>query len=250
MKLKAIGIFFSIVVIAFIVACGSDSSSINDNTSSNNNNVPSDDSNSTIDYRITLTNITHSQPLSPIAVILHGKNYIAWEDGLPISNGLEILAEGGDPTDFIQAAENDNNVFAAKTGTGVILPGGNESLSLRVDTSERDTIYLTIATMLVNTNDAFGGVNAKSISHLELGQSLILMAPAYDAGTEGNSESLASVPGPAAGGEGFNTSRDDVDFVRIHSGIISSEDGLENSVLTGSHHWDNPVFKLVVTRIS
>ena len=81
-----------------------------------------------------------------------------------------------------------------------------------------------------------------------MGESLRITAPAYDAGTEANSERAAGIPGPAAGGEGFNAVRDDEDFVRGHSGVVSSQDGLDDSVLTGAHRWDNPVFSLVVTR--
>jgi hypothetical protein len=74
------------------------------------------------------------------------------------------------------------------------------------------------------------------------------MLPVYDAGTEANDEEAANVPDPAAGGEGFNASRNDVDWVRIHPGVISSEDGLTGSALIGSHRFDNPVIKLTLTR--
>ena len=116
--------------------------------------------------------------------------------------------------------------------------------------STANRVNLTVVTMLVNTNDAFGGLNGQSLDQLAVGQSAIFMAPAYDAGTEANSESAATVPGPAAGGEGFNAVRDDMDFVRIHPGVISDQDGLAGSALSGDHRWDNPVFKLVVTRTS
>ena len=141
-----------------------------------------------------------------------------------------------------------HNVLATATGAGVLLPGTTESADLTVTTA--GSIRLTLATMLVNTNDAFGGLNARSLDHLAVGQSATFLAPAYDAGTEANSESAASVPGPAAGGEGFNIVRDDMDFVHLHPGVLSSQDGLAGSALSNAHRWDNPVFKLVVTRIS
>lgn len=158
------------------------------------------------------------------------------------------MAESGSPADLIQAADTDPDVLATATGTGVVLPGATDSVNLTVSRDNR--ISLTLATMLVNTNDAFGGINGQSLDQLAVGQSAIFMAPAYDAGTEANSESAATVPGPAAGGEGFNAVRDDMDFVRIHQGIISGQDGLAGSALSGVHRWDNPVFKLVVTRTS
>ena len=48
----------------------------------------------------------------------------------------------------------------------------------------------------------------------------------WDSGTEANSETAATIPGPAGGGEGFNATRDDSDTVSFHSGVISQDDGL------------------------
>lgn len=200
----------------------------------------------TASFRLTLTNITHNQPLSPMAVVLHGDTYTAWELGVPASQPLEMMAESGSPTALVQAADSDPNVLATTVGAGVLPPGSTDSVNLSVTTS--GNIRLTLATMLVNTNDAFGGLNAKPLGQLAVGQSATFMVPAYDAGTEANSESAATVPGPAAGGEGFNALRDDKDFVTIHPGVISGQDGLSGSALSNAHRWDNPVFKLVVTR--
>jgi hypothetical protein len=197
-------------------------------------------------YRITLTNLTHAQPLAPMAIILHGDAYMAWEAGEAASNALETLAESGSPAELIQAASQDADVIATASGTDVILPGAAESVDIQAETGK--SLQLSVATMLVNTNDAFGGISAQPLSHLEVGQSTAIMAPAYDAGTEANTESAAGIPGPAGGGEGFNSDRDDVDFVHIHPGVISSQDGLDGSVLNGAHRWDNPVFQLVITR--
>jgi len=199
-------------------------------------------------FGVTVTNISASQPLSPVAVVLHGAEYSAWELGASASNALEVLAESGASTDLIQAADADPDVLATAAGSGVVMPGASDSVNLTVTTA--DPIFLTMATMLVNTNDAFGGLNARSLDDLEVGQSATFMVPAYDAGTEANSESAATVPGPAAGGEGYNAARDDTDVVHVHPGVISNQDGLAGSALNGNHRWDNPVLKLVVTRTS
>lgn len=239
MKGKRSIIFKTILVLSTILvltACGSDSE------------TPAGSNPTSATYRVTLTNITHSQPLSPMAVVLHGDTYSAWEVGVSASSDLEVLAEDGSPTDLIQVADTDPQVLATATGTGVVFPGATDSVDLTVSTANR--VNLTVATMLVNTNDAFGGLNGQSVDQLAVGQTAIFMAPAYDAGTEANSESAATIPGPAAGGEGFNVVRDDMDFVRIHPGVISDQDGLAGSALNSGHRWDNPVFKLVVTRTS
>lgn len=216
--------------------------------SSNSNNGGISGSNTPVSrtYRITVTNITHNQPISPAAVVMHSEAYVAWRIGEAASGPLELLAESGDPSDFITAAQGNPNVLATATGSGVVLPGATDSVDVSFTTST--AIRLSAATMLVNTNDAFSGLDAQSIDALDVGQSASYLLPAYDAGTESNSESAGSIPGPAAGGEGFNPARDDSDFVRIHPGVVSVQDGLGSSTLDGSHRWDNPVVKLTITR--
>ena len=74
-------------------------------------------------------------------------------------------------------------------------------------------MLLSAVTMLENTNDAFSGINAMNIMNLSVGESISMHLGSYDAGTEKNSEQKSTIPGPAAGGEGYNSNRDDVDFV-------------------------------------
>lgn len=233
-------IFFMILLALsttlLLAACGSD------------DDTPAANTPTSTTFRVTLTNITHSQPMSPMAVVLHGDAFSAWELGEAASQPLEVLAESGSPTDLIQAADADPDVLATAEGSGVVLPGTTGSVDLTVTTV--DSINLTVATMLVNSNDAFGGLNGQSLDQLAVGESATFLVPAYDAGTESNSESAATVPGPAAGAEGYNAARDDTGVVRIHPGVLSSQDGLAGSALDGTHRWDNPVFKLVVTRTS
>ena len=74
------------------------------------------------------------------------------------------------------------------------------------------------------------------------------MLSTYDAGTEANSESAGTVP--AQGGEGFNAVRDDSKgAVRLHSGVVSADDGLSTSSLKSINRFDNPTAKVVIKRI-
>ena len=52
-------------------------------------------------FRVTVTNLTHNQPLSPPAMIFHLQGYELWEVGEPVSAALENLAESGDPGDVL-----------------------------------------------------------------------------------------------------------------------------------------------------
>ena len=107
---------------------------------------------------------------------------------------------------------------------------------------------LSLVSMLVNTNDAFTGLDGGDISELASGESMTFYLNTYDAGTELNSETAATVPGPAGNGEGLNSARDDNDMVTLHPGVITSDDGLDSSTLTAIHKWDNPTAMVTITR--
>lgn len=103
--------------------------------------------------------------------------------------------------------------------------------------------------MLINTNDAFSGLDALDLSTFAVGDSCTASANVYDAVTEVNSEAMATMPGPADSGEGFNAIRIDTGYVAMHPGVVSSDDGLTHSVLTVQHKFDNPALRITVTRI-
>ncbi len=206
---------------------------------------------STVDmrtYEVSVSNVTPNQPFSPIAVILHTSGYQAWVDGESASTALEVLAEQGDNSDVLSDASDHSAYLTSDSGAGVIAPGTYESVQLEVDA--QNGVSLSVISMLVNTNDAYTGINATSLAALESGESVSYSAPVWDAGTESNTEAAGTIPGPADGGEGFNASRSDSsDRVRFHSGIVSSQDGLSSSVLTADHRFDNPAAVITVTRL-
>ncbi|MGL1959038.1 MAG: spondin domain-containing protein [Colwellia sp.] len=203
--------------------------------------VPPPPSPAEYSYTVTLTNLSYAQPLSPLAVLLHGDSNM-WMIGEPASLSLEKLAEGGDNTDLLA----DSVVLASSSGDGVVLPSASSTVT--VTTTDRSATYFTAATMLVNTNDAFSGLSNIDISTLAINDKKSWDLPVYDAGTELNTESMGTIPGPADSGIGFDATRDDVNFITYHSGIVSQDDGLSTSVLTQAHRFDNPAIKLTITR--
>ena len=201
-----------------------------------------------VSYEVTVTNLTPNQPLSPTALVFHTAGYDAWELGAPASDGLEMLAESGDITGFLGEAMANTSVVGTAEGTGIIGPGGSDTIEFETELRLTANLLFSFATMLVNTNDAFTGRTHIAIDELAVNQSMTLFTRSYDAGTEANSESAASVPGPAGGGEGFNPDRDDNDFVAVHSGVVTFDDGLLSSTLGESHRWLHPVARVVLTR--
>lgn len=196
-------------------------------------------------YEVTVVNLTNNQPFSPVAAIMHGAAYQGMTLGGAASAGLEQLAESGDNSSFLADASSNTAVADTAAGKGVIAPGTEGTVTL----SGSGTL-LTIASMLVNTNDAIAAINGIELGNMAKDETMTLHARAYDAGTEANSETASDVPGPAAGGEGFNAARNDRDFVIVHPGVISMDDGLSTSALSEAHRFDNPVAKIVIKRIS
>ena len=193
-------------------------------------------------FTVTVTNLTANQPMSPMILAAHSAEASLWQAGEKASVAIEKMAEGGDTADIAALAVIESSV----NGTGMLMPGMSETLTLTL--AQADVANISLATMLVNTNDAFTGINSVNIAGMAVDMPTMMHYMAYDAGTEANTEAKGSMPGPADGGEGFNTARDDVDFVHIHPGVISQYDGLTDSVLMPSHRFDNPVLAVTIMR--
>ena len=192
-------------------------------------------------YEVKIVNLTQGQPMSPAAVILHNEGQL-WKIGESASLALEKLAESGDNSEVLA----DAMVLSGQGGAGVLLPGATETITVSI--TDTEPMMLSLATMLVNTNDAFTGINAMSLASMSMGDSMSFTTSTYDSGTEKNSEMMATIPGPAAGGEGFNAERDDIDKVTMHAGVVSKDDGLMQSVLTQAQRFDNPTLMVTITR--
>ena len=194
------------------------------------------------EYNISITNLTNAQPLSPPAAMLHQSTFSAWSIGMAASEALEQMAEGGDASSLLALQRNVPKYSA----DAPLLPG--ETTSFILMSRNPSAKYLTLGGMLVNTNDGFTGINAMELDELEKGHTKMVYTYALDAGTEVNSELAGTIPGPADGGEGFNTARDDViSTVTHHGGVVSQDDGHGVSVLTEAHRFNGPVLRVEIT---
>lgn len=196
------------------------------------------------DYRITLTNLSNGQPVSPLAVVLHRTGYRAFVPGQAASDAVEALAEGGDPGPLLSAAMVDARVLDSGRTDAALAPGA--SAILRLGTGAGD-VHLSLLGMLVKTNDGFVALDDVDLSAIASGQQTVYHGLVYDAGTEANSETAATVPG--LGGQGLDSQRDDIDRIVVHAGVVSRDDGLASSGLTEAERFDNPALRVVVERL-
>lgn len=204
-------------------------------------------------YSVTVTNLTAGQPFSPLAYSVHYSGFSPFTMGMPATGGIEKIAESGATDDYIKDAMTNPDVILVDHAMGLTLPGESKivSLNVSVEMANADQLLFSLVNMLGNTNDAFAGVNSVAIGKLAVGENLTLNAQSYDAGTEMNTETQATIPGPAGGGEGFNAVRDDmVDQVTMHPGAVTWDDGKMDSTLTQVHRWDNPTARITITRLA
>jgi len=209
-----------------LIGCGGDGEKVN-------NILPAE-------YEVSVSNLTNFQPISPVGVTFHSQGQHFFLLGQSASLELEKMAEGGD---------NSGLLIQGRTSAstqGVVLPGSSETVNIK---KEFGIFELSVFGMLVNTNDAFTGLDSVSIEGMQVGDVKTMRTHAYDAGTEANSEAVGTIPGPADGGEGFNATRDDVNLVRMHSGVVTNDDGLATSVLTHEAKFDNPVMQVIIKRV-
>ncbi|MCG9547704.1 spondin domain-containing protein [Vibrio harveyi] len=212
---------------------------------------PSDDDNDVVKsyrYTINVANLTANQPMSPLAILAHNDKYKLFEIGKSSSVELEHLAEGGSNAELLALKDSNDYVYQTLSGNGLVLPGSSDSVTFTVDPHKAG--YVSVASMFVNTNDAFVGETGLSLKSLAVGESYEMSMNVWDSGTELNDELAATIPGPAGDGEGFNATRNDTnDVVAFHAGVVSKDDGLANSALSANHRFLNPGAKLTITRV-
>lgn len=186
-------------------------------------------------YEISFTNLTPGQPIARLMVASH-------DAGMSLLNTsneeLAYLAEAGNGQPMAEVLNATSGVTSAVVGDTGHAPGGSSTLLIQAH--KRD--HISLGAMLGNTNDAFVGLMDVPLPKGK--EVLTYLAPAYDAGTETNDESCATIPGPACGGEALSPADPGEGFVSIHNGIHGIG-GLEASI----YDWRNPVGRVVIRRV-
>ncbi len=188
-------------------------------------------------YEVTITNLSHGTLFTPALLVSHAKGINIFTEGEPASAELKQLAEGGATQPLQDAIYATGKAYDA-VSSGPILPG--KSVTLQVQ-ANRGAHYLTLASMLLPTNDGF--IALDGVEGPEAGDTAVIYLPAYDAGSEVNDELCSHIPGPHCGGEGYSNTEGE-GFVHIHSGIHGQGD-----LSASDYDWNNPVAKVTITRM-
>ena len=182
-----------------------------------------------VEFKVTLTNLTTGVPtqggqiFSPPIFVTHGHGFSIGASGEAASAELTTLAETGNNGPLAVLAGGSDAVgsvvaFPAPPD-GVVPPGA--SVTTMVSASA-DTGYLSLATMLVQTNDGIVLGNSLPLfdedgNPLSFTMDLI----SYDAGTEENNELATHVPGPPFNGMERAPTED---VITVHPGIAGTAD--------------------------
>lgn len=190
-------------------------------------------------YEVTITNLSRGQTFTPILVASHTDAVRLFEPGQPASPELAILAEAGDTGPLTGLLLSDPAVSDV-TDSGAPLGPGQ---TVTVEVSARHATNISVAAMLVPTNDAFMALNGAR-APLWFRRSETFRVPAYDAGSEPNDESCDSIPGPPAVCTGEAVSDEDGEgYVHIHAGIHGIGD-----LAPSAYDWRNPVASISIMR--
>jgi len=189
-------------------------------------------------YIVTITNITRGQIISPPLVISHNRDFRLFNLGEAAMHGLDKLAEDAQTADLTAYLATQSTVFDFRMGTGAIMPGDSISVEIK---SKRGFRYISLAGMLVTTNDAFFAVRGLRVP---LFGDVVAEADDYDAGSERNSEDCNFIPGPSCEKPGAHDTAEAEGYVHIHAGIHGIGD-LEPD----EFDWRNPVARIVIQHI-
>ena len=205
-------------------------------------------------YRVTVHNLTDSQPLTPPLVATHSALVRGlFHVGRPASQQIMEIAENGNLGPMVDALTGHPEVsnFVIAAGDPPPLLQG-ESITFEIE-ADGNAHFLSWVSMLICTNDGFAGRNQVRLP-ARMGHVRFAYARAYDAGTERNTEDFADIVPPcqifgATSSDDEGTGMSDPALaehgrVRPHRGIRGGAD-LDPEL----HGWDDPVAKIEVERI-
>jgi len=207
-------------------------------------------------YKVTITNLTAGQPITPPILVTHTSRTEIFSVGEVSSEGIRQIAENGNGAPLLEALSNDSQVHEVVAGMAPLVPANNPG-ETGFGSSETFTItahgrarYLSFASMLICTNDGFTGLDSVSLPR----NKKTVYARAYDARTEINTEDLADIVPPCQGLIGVSSEDMGTGMsnpVLAEDGIVIPHAGINGGVdlFPEVHGWGDPVVKIEIERM-
>ena len=196
-------------------------------------------------YRVKITNLTNAQSFTPVLAATHVQGASPmFLEGTAASPELRALAEEGDVGPLTARLSGLSTIADIVSTAGLTPPGVTREFEIGEDAESR---RLSMAAMLIPTNDAFVGINTALPD--SIGEVRVVYAYAYDAGTEQNDELCSSIPGPdfsECGGPGSGARVGNGEgAITIHRGVRGVGD-----FDADWRDWQNPVARITIRRLS
>ena len=203
-------------------------------------------------YLVTIENLTDGQPFTPPVLATHRNNTSVFSVGDAASAGIQGVAENGAVPGLVAELEADKRVAGVTVADADGPLEGGESITLEI-TSTRGNRNLSIAAMLICTNDGFTGLDSLRLPRTG-GVPTVAYLNAYDAGTEINTESFDDlVPpcGPLTGAHDGSLGTGASNPALAEGGVITRHPGIagDADLDPAVHDWTDPVAKVTITRI-
>jgi hypothetical protein len=217
-------------------------------------------------YRVTVTNVTHGQPLSPPLIVTNYGNGQIFRDGRVANWGVQQIAENGNNQllyDSFLQDQHDGYVTDVQRAAAPLVPkrspadamfGQTVTLTIRA----KDTDRISYISMLGCTNDGFAGINA---GRLPRGKGRTVRIPVldWDAGTEENTEDFMDLTSGCQGAIGVKsqfgaTGTSLTDWTLAENGVVHRHEGVfgasDDGLIEDVHGW-NPrrIATFSVTRV-
>lgn len=205
-------------------------------------------------YEVRVINLTSGLHFTPLIAATHAPSAQIFSAGSAASPELQAMAEGGNIEPLAALLESIGATSASSEG--LLAPGGTTTMVINDGAGS----VLSLAGMLLPTNDGFVGLN--SVSLPGAGESVTYDAIGYDAGTEANDELVGSgAPGEAGfpapppvvasgtgtGGTGVPGRAEG--FVHVHRNVVGDDnaEGGSSDINEYVHRWLNPVARITIT---
>lgn len=207
---------------------------------------------------VKIENLTSAIYFTPVLAVAHSAKVDLFSTGEPASAGIQAIAEGGDVAGAKAAAEGAG--AATAVAPDLLAPGKSVTLTLNTNRYQN---YLSIAGMLLPTNDGFVGLDSTRIPRAWYRKTVT--ADGYDAGTERNDEvvngggapGVPGIPADPGGNNGSGASGvsagsggpAESTYIHIHRGTLGDRDlsGGDSDLDSAVHRWLNPVARVTIT---
>lgn len=207
-------------------------------------------------YKVTITNLTAGQPLTPPILATHTRRTGFFTVGEMASEGIRQIAENGNGAVLLQALGEDAQVHDVVAGSAPLVPANNPG-GTGFGHSETFTItaqgrarYLSYASMLICTNDGFTGLDGIRLPI----HKITVYTAGYDARTEANTEDFVDIVPPCQGLIGVSSDDPGTGMsnpLLAESGVIIPHAGIngDDDLLSRVHNWSDPVAKIEIERV-